>query len=115
MKETLSIQQRPKSLSCLLSPGTASMALKNTTNLPASKKRQLSEDHLETKNEKWVQLASTVLTKIKKSHSMAGEKFNDLHIDVAKGVLKQQFLIISVLQSPLLQKKKCLKVQDSNQ
>lgn len=96
---------------------TASVALKDTTNLPASKKRQLNEDRPEPRNEKWLQLDSIVLTKTDKDHIMAGEKLNDLHIDVAQALLKQQFPSISGLQSPLLQQKKHFKVQvqDSKQ
>lgn len=94
---------------------TAGMALTNTPNLPAqSKKRKLSEDSPEP-GEKWVQFATIVLTKTDKDQIIAGEKLDDRHIDVAQGFLKQQFPCISGLQSPLLQKKKLLRTQDSHQ
>ena len=91
------------------------MALTNTPNLLAqSKKRKLCEDPPEP-GEKWVQFATIMLTKTDKDRTMAGGKLDDRHIDVAQGFLKQQFPSISGLQSPLLQKKKLLRTQDSHQ
>ena len=82
---------------------TAGLALKNATILPESRKRKVTAD---PEDDKWVQFATIVLTKTDKGHIMAGEKFNDHHIDVAQGILKQQFPGISGLRSPLLQRKK---------
>ena len=80
---------------------------KGSTMLLESKERKLSDDLPEPEGEKWVQFAMIVLTQTNIDKILMGEKLNDRHIDVAQGVLKQQFPgILSGLRSSLLQKKK---------
>ncbi len=56
-----------------------------------------------------------VLTTTDKERILAGEELNDQHINVAQGLLKQQFPEIGGLKLSLLQRKKQLNVQDKKQ
>ena len=87
---TLTTKAKKLVVSALL--GVASgVSPKGSTMLLESKKRKLSDDLPEPEGEKWVQFATIVLTQTNKDKILMGEKLNDRHIDVAQGVLKQQF------------------------
>ena len=101
LRETPSVQQRPKSLSRLLSL-LQQACLSRIQPICLQVRR---ESFLKPDSEKWVQLASIVLTRTDKGHILAGGKLNDLHIELAQGLLKQQFPVKSRLRSPLLQKR----------
>ena len=95
-----------------------------TTTLSASKKRKQSDvpadlpstsdrkDSTPELTKEWVQLAGIVLTSSNKQHILDGEKLNDRHINMAQGLLKQQFSEITGLKSTLLQAKKQRKEDD---
>ena len=80
------------------------------TDLLANKKRKLSNVPIDlpapskdpTPTKEWVQLGGIALTGTDKELIMAGEKLNDLHINMAQGLLKQQFSEITGLKSTLL-------------
>ena len=93
-----------------------------TTTLSASKKRKQSDvptdvpadlpstsdckDSTPELTKEWVQLAGIVLTSSDKQHILDGEKLNNRHINMAQGLLKQQFSETTGLKSTLLQAKK---------
>ena len=93
------------------------------TDLSASKKRKLSdapvvlpatsEEHTPDLAKGWVQLGGIVLTSSDKENILAGEKLNDCQINMAQGLLKQQFPEVTGLNSTLLQAKKGHKQQDN--
>ena len=77
--------------------------------LPSTSDRKDSTPEL---TKEWVQLAGIVLTSSDKQHILDGEKLNDRHINMAQGLLKQQFSEITGLKSTLLQAKKQRKEDD---
>ena len=83
--------------------------------LPAVDSNEVPTPEPNKNKAEWVRLSSIELTKTEKECILAGEKLNDLHISMAQGLLKQQFPDITELRSPLLQGKKQLKAQDSEQ
>ena len=54
----------------------------------------------------WVQQGGIVLTITDKEHILSGKKLNDLHINFAQTILKQQFSDLAGLKSTLLQTRK---------
>lgn len=107
------------------------------TDLPASKKRKLSDvpvvlpatseilpatsevlpatsERASELTSEWVQHAGIVLERTEKEHILTGEKLNDSHINMAQGLLKRQFSEVTGLNSTLLQAKKQTK-QDNKQ
>ena len=50
----------------------------------------------------WVQQGGIVLTTTDKEHILSGKKLNDLHINLAQTILKQQFSDLAGLKSTLL-------------
>lgn len=87
------------------------------TDLLANRKRKLSDVPIDlpapSKDPtptKWVQLGGIVLTGTDNELILAGEKLNDLHINMVQRLLKRQFSEITGLKPILLQTKKQLKV-----
>jgi hypothetical protein len=54
----------------------------------------------------WVRQGGIVLATTDKEHILSGKKLNDLHINLAQSMLKQQFSELAGLKSTLLQTKK---------
>ena len=78
--------------------------------LPSTSDHKDSTPELTSKE--WVQLAGIVLTSSDKQRILDGEKLNDLHINMAQGLLKRQFSEVTGLKSTLLQAKKQQKEDD---